>query len=373
MTDPKLNSDRRYELDWLRVIAILVLLFFHTGRIFDTELWHIKNDETTYSFNYWLPFIATWRMPLLFFISGAGSYFSFRKFTSLQFVTERFKRLIIPLLFGIVVVLPPQVYYEHKAEFNSFQDVYRSILNFIPYHDGYLNLYHLWFIWYLFIYSLLAIPVLAFLRSAQSDFFKNKILPFFYNPIILLAGPPILILITRLILLPEHEVRAHFAFYMSFFLFGLVYYCNSETRELIGKNRKYLLFASLLMLIPYFLSDGFRETSYSFSAVTIQAVFVGWFWVITLIAYGQHYLNHSHPWLTIINEGIYPFYILHQTVIVVVGYYICQLPWGITAKYWSINVLTLVFCAAFYLLCIRPFNFVRIPFGMKLKRHARAR
>ena len=215
---------------------------------------------------------------------------------------------------------------------------------------------------------MLAVPVLVFLRRDVSDFFKSKILPILYNPIVLLVGPPILIFITRLILLPEHEVRAFFAFYFCFFLFGIIYYCNAATRELIGKHRKYLLFASLLMLIPYFFSEGYHETSYSFSAVTIQSTFVGWFWVITFIAYGQRYLNHSHRWLAIINEGIYPFYILHQTVVVIIGYYICQLPWSIAAKYWSINFLTLAFCVVFYLLCIRPFNFVRIPFGMKLKR-----
>ena len=374
--DPKFISNRRHELDWLRIFAILVLLFFHTGRIFDTQAWHIKNDESSESFYYWMPFVHTWRMPLLFFISGVGSIFAFRKSTSLRYIFERFKRLVIPLIFAIVVVLPPQVYYEHKSEFNNYWEFYKSVLNFLPYHNGNLNLYHLWFLVYLFAYSLIGVPILFFFRSAQSSFFKKRVLHFFYNPIAILIGPPIFIIITRLILIPGHEWSAYFIFYLSFFLFGIIFYSSSEEIARIGKNRKFLLAASLLMLIPYSWSYGFQDTKHLYDSLTIHSIhqtisiFVGWFWVVTLVAYGQRYLNQSNAWLSAMSEGIYPFYILHQTVIVIIGYYICQLQWSIAAKFWSINFLTLAFCVTFYFLCIRPFNIMRIPFGLKLKRRA---
>lgn len=374
MIDPKFNSDRRHELDWLRVFAVMILLFFHTGRLFDSQPWHIKNNEISESFSYyWMPFIHTWRMPLLFFISGVGSQIAFRKSTSLQYIAERFKRLLVPLIFGIVVLLPPQVYYEYKAEFNNYWDVYKSFLNFLPYHNGNLNLYHLWFIGYLFNYAVISIPLLIFLRSAQSGFFKKRVLHFFYNPLALLIAPPIFIMVTRLILLPGHEWSAYFIFYLSFFLFGMIFYSSSGDRDRIGKNRKYLLFASLLALIPYSLS---YNSQGSFDSLTVQSphetisIFVGWFWVITVVAYGQRYLNHSNPWVPVISEGIYPFYILHQTVIVIIGYYICQLQWSIAVKFCLISFLTVVICVAFYLLCIRPFNIMRIAFGLKLKRRA---
>jgi glucans biosynthesis protein C len=90
--------------------------------------------------------------------------------------------------------------------------------------------------------------------------------------------------------------------------------------------------------------------------------------VITIIAYGQHYLNKPHPWLTKISEGLYSFYILHQTVIIAIGCYICQLDWSIAAKYWTIAMLTLISCAGFYLLLIRPFNVMRFLFGMKARK-----
>jgi hypothetical protein len=99
----------------------------------------------------------------------------------------------------------------------------------------------------------------------------------------------------------------------------------------------------------------------------VIAIFVSWFTVITVIAYGQHFLNRPHPWLKHFNEGLYPFYILHQTVIIAIGYYICQLPWGIFAKFWTVSFLTLISCVGFYSLVIKPFNVMRILFGMKRK------
>jgi hypothetical protein len=144
----------------------------------------------------------------------------------------------------------------------------------------------------------------------------------------------------------------------------------------IGNHRKTLLVAMLLMLIPFYIcyfhfrelitlpwSDDTIETTFD-----VCAIFLSWFTVITIIAYGQHYLNKPHKWLTIANEGLYPFYILHQTVIIAIGYYIVQLPWGISAKYWTISFLTAASCIGFYLLVIRPFNVMRFLFGMKGKR-----
>ncbi len=369
-----INSGRRYELDWLRVFAILILVLFHTGRIFDMKEWHIKNNELSENFIYWMPFLQSWRMPLLLFISGAGSYFALGKLTSLHFFAQRFRRLVIPFIFALLVVIPPQPYYEHITEFKNYLDFYKSVFSFIPVYEGRIHLYHIWFIAYLFVYTIIAFPILLFLRSPKSAVFKARILRYFYNPVLLLLVPPACIMITQLILLPEYVGRAFFVYYLCFFLLGIIFYSNHQHVESIGKNRKYLLAGALLVLIPYVVNYITDDTIHITDTVTLKSiletgsVFVGWFWVIAFIAFAQYYLNHTHPWLTIMTEGIYSLYILHQTVIVVIGFYICKLPWSITSKFWSINILTLTFCVGFYLLCIRPFNVMRTLFGMKLKR-----
>jgi peptidoglycan/LPS O-acetylase OafA/YrhL len=91
---------------------------------------------------------------------------------------------------------------------------------------------------------------------------------------------------------------------------------------------------------------------------------MSWFWVATIVAFGQHHLNRSNHWISKLNQGLYPFYILHQTVIITLGYYVCQLPLGIAAKFWSISALTLLICVVAYLGIIKPLKFARLVFGI---------
>ena len=372
---------RRYDLDWLRFIAIVILLFFHTGMLFNPWDWHIKNNETSESFRYWMTWLHFWRMPLLLFISGAGTYMALGKRTPRQFAGERFTRLFIPLVFGMFVVVPPQIYFEHIKQYDGYWDFYKTVFEFQPYPGGSFSWHHLWFILYLFLYSLIAIPFLTFLRSPKSLLFKEKVFKILSSPAGILFIPSVFILITQIILRPYFDEETHnliqdwayFTFYFCFFLFGMLCYSSSKLWESIGANRTHLLVSTIAMLVPFYgLFFHFRELIHLpwtidtiETAFDVTAIFVSWFTVITVIAYGQHYLNRPHPWLSKINEGLYPFYILHQTVIIAIGYYICQLPWSIGAKFWSVSMLTLVSCVVFYLIFIRPFNVTRFLFGMK--------
>jgi len=378
------HQQRRHDLDWLRLIAIVILLFFHTGMWFNQWGWHVKNSETSTTFQYWMIWSHYFRMPLLLFISGAGTYMALGKRTPKQFAGERFRRLLIPLVFGMFVVVPPQIYYEHIKEYANYWEFYKTVFNFIPYPEGSFSWHHLWFILYLLLYSLLALPLLRFLRSPRSEQFKNTALRLLGSPAGILLIPSVFILITQIILRPYFPEETHalvndwafFTFYFLFFLMGIISYSNPKLWDAIGASRKYLLSTMLVSLIPfyscYFHFRGLIHLPWTIDTIEttfdVASIFVSWFTVITIIAYGQHYLNMSHPWLTKVSEGLYPFYILHQTVIIAIGYYICQLDWSITAKYWTISFLTLISCAAFYLLLIRPFNVMRFLFGMKAKR-----
>lgn len=383
MQELQTNPERRYDLDWLRFIAIVILLFFHTGMWFNTWGWHVKNSETTVSFQYWMIWSHYFRMPLLLFISGAGTYMALGKRTPGQFRVERLKRLFIPLLFGMFVVVPPQIYYERISQYVNYWDFYKTVFQFKPYPEGSFSWHHLWFILYLFLYSLLAIPVLKFLRSDKAESFKNKIHALLAKPVGILLVPSFIILCSQILLRPyfpeeTHDLAndwAYFIFYFLFFLMGIICYSIPKLWSAIGANRKYLLLAMLIFIVPFYTCYfHFRDLiTLPWTEDTVEtifdviAIFVSWFTVITIVAYGQHYLNKPHPWLAKISEGLYPFYILHQSVIIAIGYYVCQLDWSIGAKYWSISLLTLASCVGFYLLLIRPFNVMRFLFGMKKK------
>ncbi|MGC4021541.1 MAG: acyltransferase family protein [Cyclobacteriaceae bacterium] len=387
LTQQTLDSSRRYDLDWLRFIAILILLFFHTGMWFSTWEWHVKNNETSTAFNYWMVWLHFWRMPLLLFISGAGTYMAMGKRTPGQFAGERFKKLFIPLVFGMFVVVPPQIYYEHIKEYNSYWDFYKTVFNFVSYPKGSFSWHHLWFVAYLFFYSLIALPFLIYLRSPKSIGFRNWVTKILSTPAGMLFIPSTIILITQVILRPyfpdeQHNLRdlSYFIYYMCFFIFGMICYSSPKLWETIGAQRKYLLVAGLLILVPFYgMYLHFRGVvHYPWSDDTVEtifdvfAIFLSWFTLITVIAFGQHYLNRPHPLLKYFNEGLYPFYILHQTVIIAIGYYICQLDWSMAAKFWSISFLTLFSCILIYMVLIRTNNVMRLFFGVKMKKKPEA-
>lgn len=374
---------RRNDLDWLRLIAILILLFYHTGMWFNTWGWHVKNNETSTSFNYWMVWLHFWRMPLLLFISGAGTYMALGKRTPAQFAGERFKRLFIPLLFGMFVVVPPQIYYERINQFHGYWDFYKSVLDFVPYPRGNFSWHHLWFVLYLLIFSLVALPFLVFLRSERSTIFKQWIKKMLSRPVGILLVPSIFIFLTQLALRPyfpeeTHDLKdlGYMVYYFCFFLWGMVCYSVPSLWDGIGNSRKQLLISTLILLVPFYaLYFHFRGiVHFPWTEDTVETAFdvvgivLSWFTVVTVIAYGQHYLNKPHPWLKYSNEGLYPFYILHQTVIIAIGYYVCQWDWSIAAKYWTISMLTLVSCVGFYLIIIRTNPLMRFFFGVKIKK-----
>lgn len=351
--------------------------------LFNPWEWHIKNNETSESFRYWMIWLHFWRMPLLLFISGAGTYLAMGRRSAGQYAGERLKRLFVPLVFGMFVIVPPQIYFEHIGEYDGYGDFYATVFDFVPYPEGSFSWHHLWFIAYLLLYSLIALPLVRFLRSSSSAAFRSKMGSVLSRPIGILLAPSICILASQVLLRPYFPEETHaliddwgfFTFYFSFFLMGMFCFSDVKTWRSIGENRVPLLIASIFILIPFYgCYFHFRElillpwsTDIVETIFDVVAIFGSWFWVITVIAFGQHYLNRPHPWLRHFNEGLYPFYILHQTVIIVIGFYISQLPWSIFWKFWTVSALTLLVCLGIYFVFIRPFNVMRFFFGMKLK------
>lgn len=146
---------RRYDLDWLRVIVFVLLIFYHVGMFFVAPDWgwHIKNNITYEWIKYPMLFLNQWRLPILFIISGMGTSYALSRRTAWEFAAERTKKLLLPLIFGMLVIVPPQVYVE-KISKGSIQGSY---FEFWPsqafigeYPVGNLSWHHLWRIYYCF-------------------------------------------------------------------------------------------------------------------------------------------------------------------------------------------------------------------------------
>jgi fucose 4-O-acetylase-like acetyltransferase len=166
------KTERQFYIDWLRIILIISVFLFHIGMIFNTWQWHIKNDRL---YNGLLTgimsFLHLWRMPLLFMLAGAGTFFALGKRTPFQYISERFKRLVVPLTAGIFILVPVQVYIEKINQYDSLLAFYPHMFDGI-YPVGNFSWHHLWFITYLFLISLFITP---FLNLTRSKSFRNLI------------------------------------------------------------------------------------------------------------------------------------------------------------------------------------------------------
>jgi len=381
------TTQRQSYLDWLRILSIVGVLFFHSAMPFVAEDdWHIKNAQTSNLLMESNHFLHLFRMPLLFFISGTVSYYMMQRRSTLSFIGLRFRRLFIPLLVGMFIIVPPQIYMERLAHGykGSFWDWYPSVFNFVPYpKGGSFSWHHLWFIAYLFIYDLIFAPMFAWMISPKSNVFKQKLAALAQGKwVYLLMLPGIIWFTFTSWQLPETNDLIHdgcyFVYWLFFVLVGFICITQPKLMDSLERNRRFALtigFLSLMMwevmrwnkIEPQHENWPFHHILFSYVFTALRPI-IAWGWVLALVGYGKHYFNRSHKVLNYLNQAVYPFYILHQTVIVLVVYYIVQTPnESILSKY--IYTVGITFCVTVltYHLLIRPYALTRFLFGMKPK------
>lgn len=372
------SRPRRHDLDWLRVLAILLLVFFHAAMPFVAEWgWHLKNAETSHLLLETNFFMSRWRMALLFLISGVGTAYALGSRPIRRFARERARRLVVPLLFGILVVVPPQIYMERLAngEAAGYLRFWPTILTTGPYPDGNLSWHHLWFVAYLALYTLLLLPLFAWLRgerrrraaAALESVVARVGLPAFALPL----GVALAVLYPWFPG-PQNVVDdwAHLTYYLIFFAYGYLLADAEGVWRQIEERRavSFRWAVACILLINAFRWNGATpplDHSPIGAAWAALLALNAWCWVLTILGYGRRWLNRPSRVLAYANEGIYPYYILHQTVIVVLAYYVIPLPDGVFAKYLVLSVLSLLLTAALYEVFVRPFALTRFLFGMK--------
>lgn len=366
------TKTRRYDLDWLRVIAILAVYLHHIGMPFNGDDFHIMNQNSSKLLDDIMVFFEQFRLPLLFLISGTGTIFAFSKRSWLQFTKERIVRLIIPLIFGVLIIVPPQTYFEHKAEYTSYGEIYSNL-------DFGVN--HLWFIGNLFWMSIFSIPLILFLRSSKSNRFLRLFERFTAKRfgLFLLVIPLSLVFIILKQYYPSYDKSLfNFSstfFYGFFFVLGMLFASAELTWTHLKQYRNVNLILFLLSTVvfyTYYLVPGewlapYITNTQAWILWYLVCCLVGWSFVITILGYGQIWLNTKSTLVQKLNEAIYPFYILHQTVIVVFAYYIVQLDATISLKLLLLLITTFPVIILIYRYLIYPFKITRVLFGMKWK------
>lgn len=341
-------------------------------------------------------------MPLFFLLSGISTSFALNFRTGKQYAKERVKRLLIPLIFGILMIVPPQVYYERLAwwsetrhspiNFNgSYIDFYPQFFQGI-YPNGNFSWHHLWFVWYLFFISLITLPYLLKLKREDDKQTILKIANFFEKgrKIFLLAIPLIIVNVSLRWLFPEsHDFIFDWAVILHFlliFIFGYFIISDSRFEISISRNKGLALILGVIIAIFSLTFDTIRYISLTSNSGSFNEFFdnpviliitylIGmtiwsfgvWCWLIAILGYARKYLNKPSPFISYASKISLPFYILHQMVIIIIGFYVIQWNTTILVKYLVISTAAL-FITVFLCELIKTNNISRFVFGMKLKK-----
>lgn len=373
---------RRYDLDNLRVLLFLLLIVYHVGMFFCPWSFHFKNNETVGWLVYPMLFLNQWRLPLLFVISGMGTAFALRKRSMREFVKERNRRLLLPFLFGMFFIVPPQVYLERivKSQFTGSYIAYLSDSAFTgAYPEGNLSWHHLWFILYLLIFSMVLAPLFIYLRNRPNARFMKRLRKLMTSPIgiVAIAAP---LLLTEFLLKPyfpsthglmnDYYNLIHYSlFYLSGFVLILL---GDEIKEKISSTRKQSLLLGSITFISLLLFFQIPETVSSAPMNSLRSILIPvvtvlniWCWILVCLGYASACLNKNTGLTTYANESVYPLYILHQTVMLVIGFLIYDLSWNVYLKIGVMIAGTFGVSLFFYEFGIRRFGLLRPLFGLK--------
>jgi glucan biosynthesis protein C len=362
----------RYEfLDWLRVIAIFLLLFFHTGMLFVGWGWHITNAETIPALQLPMDLAHRLRMPLLFVIAGAGMWFALKRRTGTAFIAERTWRLLVPAVVGMFLIVPPQVFVERVAHgqwSGGYLDfMWQRVFQFQPYPAGDFSWHHLWFIIYLYVYVLLLVPLLLWWRKAQFDLRPGAwiyalALPLGINEALL---KPIF---------PEtHNLISDwyvFNHYLLLTMYGFLLASMQGVWDWFAQHRHASLALGLTTLLGGLALIEVGVIHRGTPADSVFANIFTWIWLLVFLGYGRQHLSFGNRLLTWARDASYPVYILHQTVIIMIAFKVIQQPWAPWTKYWVVLIATLLTCVLLYEFVLRRFALTRVVFGIKALRRA---
>ena len=257
------KSARLHYLDWLRVLLILGVFVYHAVSPFRAGLdWHITNPERSVTVTSILIFIWPWALPLFFLVAGAASMLALRRRSNRQYVSERVARLLIPFIVGSILLSPLQAYLE-ALQRGTYQG---SFLSFIPEMlaektSGNLLTpltftewgFHLWFLAFLFAYSLLALPVFSWFKGDAGQSFISWL-----GRLVEKRGGILLFLIplavSRVLVqpfAPEEHGWLDFVYSFLFFVLGYILYADDRFLSAVQRDRWLLVAGGVLNLVAF--------------------------------------------------------------------------------------------------------------------------
>ncbi|WP_395645017.1 acyltransferase family protein [Terricaulis sp.] len=380
-----LRSDRRADIDSLRVCALLLLIVYHVLLVFNSwDFWRVKSEHAGYWADYITGILTPWRMSLVFFVGGVAARYMISRMRPGAFVLDRAGKLLTAFVFAVVVLVPLQRYVRLDntgATPMPYLDYLLHQARYVVSHAGMWlpDFAHAWFLPYLFVYAALAaaffhvLPT-AFARAEQ----RFDALPAW----VIVGGVMIWFSLIEVAVWPQYpvsgllfpDVGAHVKFAPLFFLGFLLGRSEAFTRKLVAMRTPLCLTAATLFAV----SVALQWTEVGMDA-TRDARALGWFFarglyggamLFSVVAFGAWALNKPSNALTYATDAILPVYLMHQTVLVIVADRIVGHGLALADEIIVLLAATALIPLLIYHLLIRHTAWLRVLFG--LRAHPRA-
>ncbi len=366
-------KSRRHDLDWLRVIGVLLLVPFHSALIFALPRMYVVYIKDTVQSDFLLRmsgFIYIWHMPLLFLIAGAATWFALDVRGSGGYIRERALRLIVPALIAFLTYIPFMTYIHWIGRNNA--------PTFLTHWQGFFTINgadlsglggaftpaHLWFILFLFIFAVLTLPVFMWFKTETGRRVCERIAGWFAIPGVMFLPA---VLIALLSLLPALGDKNPFT-YLGLYVFGFLLMSHPRFQQTLDRFAPLALIVALAATVGYYLPEIQRirinpetPTGYLYGLVEILCT---WSWLLTMVGFGHRFLNRTSPALRYLSEAAFPVYLLHLPANTLIGWFVVRMDADSAVKYLLINLGTFALTFALYEV-IRRVGFLRFAFGMK--------
>ncbi len=380
------QSLRRYDIDWLRVFAMVGIFLLHAMHLFDEGTdWHLRNIDQSMLVLVLRGLIDMWAVPLFFVLSGFGAWFALQKRTGARFLVERIRRLLIPLYtIGAFLIVLPQIYFD--AYTNGFRGGFWEAIGdslgsfrFTLSWPGLSTLFlgHLWFLQMLFLVSVVVLPLLLVLRGESGKRFIDRVAGWCSHRggILLLIIPMAVTRIALMGVVTGQHTWAYFAFYVVLFLVGYMLAADDRFTKSIVRNG----WIGLALGIVSFAVQGFllMAQNYQMFNEPFSLVFVIyevtlsvgiWGLIVFLMSLAAKHWNKPGKALSYANEAVLPFFLFHQTVILSIGWFVIQWDLHLAWKLMVVTVASFAVTLGLYEVLVRRFNAVRLLFGMRRRK-----
>lgn len=377
-------TKRRYDFDWLRTLVVINLIPFHVVWLmlfFPVPSQTGGDGIIATLLQAYIAEAAPWHMPLLFVIAGYSAAISLTRRSPSQYLIERLQRLAAPLVFYVAIIGPIMRYFWPGQ--NVPRGLSDFILSFLPSHFKNLTLCcyfdHLWFIFYLLLFNLIVLPILANIsmeriRRMTSSIDSHVI----WGPMVIFAIAMATIGWYWPLLLRDPDLIhdwGYFTYNLVAFIVGYLLFIDRSLEAIVNsKLRLWLaLFLSssitrIVLLLQY--QENFYDAP-EFSQHLIFSIITGihtWSAIGLTLALGHRYLaNKNNSFVHYMKNASLPFYILHWPILIILGTYLLPLGLGFLQSFFLLILLTALTTTLTYEFLVKPWSFIQFLLGVKIK------